>query len=184
MLSAFLYLFRLRNCLLMQRDLLPLIEGCSISTKHGNVKTDHMLFVCSGAFHSCKPSDMLAELQGRLPIRVELKPLTENDMYLILTVPESNLIRQQIALLSTEGMEVTFSDDAVREIARVAAEINSTIENIGARRLHTVLERIMDEVSFTADDFAGGKNFQVTPAYVRERVSPMLVKSDLSKYIL
>jgi len=168
----------------VQRDLLPLIEGCSISTKHGNVKTDHMLFVCSGAFHSCKPSDMLAELQGRLPIRVELKPLTENDMYLILTVPESNLIRQQIALLSTEGMEVTFSDDAVREIARVAAEINSTIENIGARRLHTVLERIMDEVSFTADDFAGGKNFQVTPAYVRERVSPMLVKSDLSKYIL
>jgi len=168
----------------VQRDLLPLIEGCSIATKHGNVKTDHMLFVCSGAFHSCKPSDLLAELQGRLPIRVEMKALTENDLYLILTVPESNLIRQQVALLSTEGMEVSFADEAVREVARVAAEVNATVENIGARRLHTVLERIMDEVSFTADDYAGGRTFAVSAAYVRERVSSMLVKSDLSKYIL
>jgi ATP-dependent HslUV protease ATP-binding subunit HslU len=167
----------------VQRDLLPLIEGSTISTKYGNVKTDHILFVCSGAFHSAKPSDLLAELQGRLPIRVELKALTEEDMYLILTVPENNLVRQQIALLGTEKVKLAFTDEAIREVARVAFEVNSTIENIGARRLHTVIERIMDEVSFDADEHAS-KNFEIGPEYVRERVTAMLIKSDLSKYVL
>lgn len=167
----------------VQRDLLPLIEGSSVSTKYGNVKTDHILFVCSGAFHSCKPSDLLAELQGRLPIRVELRALSEQDLFLILTVPESNLVRQQTALLQTEDVGLKFSEPAIREIARVAYEVNATVENIGARRLHTVLERIMDEVSFTADDYAS-KDFEITPDYVNERVSSMLVKSDLSKYVL
>mmetsp|Transcript_8720 Transcript_8720/g.13893 ORF Transcript_8720/g.13893 Transcript_8720/m.13893 type:complete len:494 (+) Transcript_8720:2-1483(+) len=167
----------------VQRDLLPLIEGSSVSTKYGNVKTDHILFVCSGAFHACKPSDLLAELQGRLPIRVELKALSEEDLYLILTVPESNLVRQQTALLETEEVDLKFTDPAIREIARVAHEVNATIENIGARRLHTVLERIMDEVSFTADEYAS-KDFEITPEYVRERVSSMLIQSDLSKYVL
>eukprot|EP00286_Rhodomonas_abbreviata_P026753 CAMPEP_0181313500 /NCGR_PEP_ID=MMETSP1101-20121128/14280_1 /TAXON_ID=46948 /ORGANISM="Rhodomonas abbreviata, Strain Caron Lab Isolate" /LENGTH=493 /DNA_ID=CAMNT_0023420455 /DNA_START=46 /DNA_END=1527 /DNA_ORIENTATION=- len=167
----------------VQRDLLPLIEGSSVSTKYGNVKTDHILFVCSGAFHSCKPSDLLAELQGRLPIRVELKPLTEDDLYLILTVPESNLLRQQTALLETESVNLKFTDPAVREIAKVAHEVNATVENIGARRLHTVLERIMDEVSFTAEEYTS-QDFEISPEYVRERVSSMLVKSDLSKYVL
>lgn len=167
----------------VQRDLLPLIEGSTISTKYGNVKTDHILFVCSGAFHLAKPSDLLAELQGRLPIRVELKPLTEEDLYLILTVPESNLLKQQVALMGTEQMKLNFTEPAIREIAAVAYEVNATIENIGARRLHTVIERIMDEVSFTADEHAQ-EDFTVSPEYVRERVSSMLVKSDLSKYVL
>ncbi|KAJ1495932.1 P-loop containing nucleoside triphosphate hydrolase protein, partial [Baffinella frigidus] len=190
----------------VQRDLLPLIEGSTISTKYGNVKTDHILFVCSGAFHLAKPSDLLAELQGRLPIRVELKPLTEEDLYLILTVPEANLLRQQrvdlycdlyriltvteanlqrqqVALMGTEGMELEYSEPAIREIARVAYEVNSTIENIGARRLHTVIERIMDEVSFTADEHAH-TTFNITPEYVREKVASLLIKSDLTKYIL
>jgi len=138
----------------VQRDLLPLIEGSTISTKYGNVKTDHILFVCSGAFHAAKPSDLLAELQGRLPIRVELKALTQEDMYLILTVPESNLVRQQVALIGTEKVKLSFTDEAIREVARVAFEVNSTVENIGARRLHTVIERIMDEISFDADEHA------------------------------
>lgn len=166
----------------VQRDLLPLIEGSTISTKFGNVKTDHILFVCSGAFHVAKPSDLLAELQGRLPIRVELKPLTEEDMYLILTVPENNLVRQQIALLGTEKVKLSFSEDSIRAVAQVAFEVNSTIENIGARRLHTVIERIMDEVSFTADEHAG--DFVIDAKYVHERVAPILKKSDLSKYVL
>lgn len=132
----------------VQRDLLPLIEGSTISTKYGSVKTDHILFVCSGAFHHVKPSDLLAELQGRLPIRVELKPLTEADLFLILTVPEANLIRQQMALLETEGVKLSFPEEAIKEVARVSFEVNSTVENIGARRLHTVIERIMDEVTW------------------------------------
>ena len=167
----------------VQRDLLPLSEGATIATKYGNVKTDHILFVCSGAFHSAKPSDLLAELQGRLPIRVELKSLTEEDMHLILTVPEANLLRQQTALLGTENVELKITDEAVRELARVAFEVNSTIENIGARRLHTVLERVMEEISFDADEHAGGE-FVVDPEYVKQRVSSMLIKSDLSKYVL
>jgi len=154
----------------VQRDLLPLIEGSTISTKYGNVKTEHILFVCSGAFHLAKPSDLLAELQGRLPIRVELKPLTQEDMYLILTVPESNLVRQQVALLGTEEVKLAFTDDGIREIARVAFEVNSTIENIGARRLHTVIERIMEEVSFTADEHAS-TDFVIDAKYVNEKVA-------------
>lgn len=170
----------------VQRDLLPLIEGSTISTKYGSVKTDHILFVCSGAFHHVKPSDLLAELQGRLPIRVELKPLTEADLFLILTVPEANLIRQQMALLETEGVKLSFPEEAIKEVARVSFEVNSTVENIGARRLHTVIERIMDEVSFDADEHAAKDmgEFTVTPEYVKERVSPMMVKSDLSRYML
>uniref|UniRef100_A0A7S0DXE3 AAA+ ATPase domain-containing protein n=1 Tax=Hanusia phi TaxID=3032 RepID=A0A7S0DXE3_9CRYP len=167
----------------VQRDLLPLIEGCSISTKYGNVKTDHILFVCSGAFHSAKPSDLLAELQGRLPIRVELKPLTKEDLFLILTVPESNLIKQQIALLGTENVKLVFPEDALRDIANVAFEMNTTIENIGARRLHTVLERIVDEISYTADDHAS-KEFKITKEYVQDRVKELMVKSDLTRYVL
>lgn len=168
----------------VQRDLLPLIEGSCISTKHGNVNTDFILFIASGAFHSVKPSDLLAELQGRLPIRVELKGLTEDDMYKILTVPVTNMIRQQIELLSTEGVTLTFDDDAIREIARVAALANKTVENIGARRLHTVIEKIVEDLSFKAPDMEPGTVIKVDKALVIERVSNMLVKSDLSKYIL
>jgi ATP-dependent HslUV protease ATP-binding subunit HslU len=167
----------------VQRDLLPLIEGCTISTKHGNIDTDHILFVASGAFHQCKPSDMLAELQGRLPIRVELKGLSEDDMYRILTEPESNLIKQQQALLKTEDVDLVFTDEAIRTIAKMAAEINRTVENIGARRLHTVIERIVEEVSFDAPDMAG-KTITITPEVVSEKVDDLLIKSDLSKFIL
>jgi ATP-dependent HslUV protease ATP-binding subunit HslU len=168
----------------VQRDLLPLIEGSCITTKHGNVNTDFILFIASGAFHSVKPSDLLAELQGRLPIRVELKGLTEDDMYKILTVPVTNMIRQQVELLSTEGVTLTFDDDAIREIARVAALANKTVENIGARRLHTVIEKIVEDLSFKAPDMEPGTVIKVDKALVIERVSNMLVKSDLSKYIL
>ena len=167
----------------VQRDLLPLIEGSTIATKYGNVKTDHILFVCSGAFHSAKPSDLLAELQGRLPIRVELKSLTEEDMHLILTVPEANLLRQQTALLGTENVELKITDEAVRELARVAFEVNSTIENIGARRLHTLMERLLERLSFDAGD---GAEQQVTvdAAYVDEQLAGLASNTDLSRFIL
>ncbi|GMI07519.1 hypothetical protein TrLO_g8239 [Triparma laevis f. longispina] len=168
----------------VQRDLLPLIEGSTISTKHGNVNTDYILFVASGAFHSCKPSDLLAELQGRLPIRVELQGLSEDDMYRILTEPITNMIRQQVELLSTEEVELVFEDDAVREIARMAALLNKTVENIGARRLHTVVERIVEELSFEAPEMEEGAVITVTKDLVEERVSDMLVESDLSRFIL
>lgn len=168
----------------VQRDLLPLIEGSVISTKHGNVNTDHILFIGSGAFHSAKPSDLLAELQGRLPIRVELKGLTEDDLYRILTEPVTNLIKQQVALLKTEEVELEFTEESVREIARVAAEINQTIENIGARRLHTVLEKVVEEISFDSSEMAPGSKVVVTKELVQERVGPMMKKSDLSKFIL
>jgi len=167
----------------VQRDLLPLIEGSTISTKHGNVNTDHILFVASGAFHSCKPSDMLAELQGRLPIRVELEGLTEDDLYRILTEPENNLIKQQIALLETEGVKLDFPDKTIREIASVAAEVNHTIENIGARRLHTIIERIVDDVSFEGPDLKG-ETVIITPEMVQEKVVDLLHKTDLSKFVL
>jgi ATP-dependent HslUV protease ATP-binding subunit HslU len=167
----------------VQRDLLPLIEGSTISTKHGNVETDHILFVASGAFHSCKPSDLLAELQGRLPIRVELKGLTEDDLYRILTEPVTNLVRQQTALLATEDFELEFTDDAIREVARIAFEVNRTVENIGARRLHTVLERIVEELSFEAPEKAGTK-LVVDVEMVQERLDEMLITSDLGKYVL
>merc|ERR1740138_223388 len=150
----------------VQKDLLPLIEGSTISTKHGNVNTDHILFIASGAFHQCKPSDLLAELQGRLPIRVELNALSEEDMYRILTEPVTNILRQQAELLSTEQVKLEFTEEAKREIARVASLANKTIENIGARRLHTVLERIVEELSFDASDKEPGTTITVDKEYV------------------
>merc|ERR1719230_1593265 len=168
----------------VQRDLLPIIEGSTISTKHGNVNTDHILFVASGAFHSCKPSDLLAELQGRLPIRVELSGLTRDDLYRILTEPETNLICQQVELMRTEGVELEFDDDAIHEMAAMSAEVNTTVENIGARRLHTVIERIVEEISFSACEEQPGTVITVDENLVQERISEMLTKSDLSKFIL
>jgi len=168
----------------VQRDLLPLVEGTTISTKYGNVNTDYMLFIGSGAFHAVKPSDMLPELQGRLPIRVELNGLTEDDLYKILTEPEANLVVQQIELIKTEGITLTFDDDALREIAKTAAHLNRTVENIGARRLHTVMERIMEEISFKAAEMDTEDEVKVTKELVKERLQSVLTTSDLSKYIL
>jgi ATP-dependent HslUV protease ATP-binding subunit HslU len=167
----------------VQRDLLPIIEGSTVSTKHGNVNTDFILFVASGAFHSCKPSDLLAELQGRLPIRVTLQGLTEEDMYKILTEPVNNLLYQQIALIGTESVGLEFSDKAIREIARVATEVNRSVENIGARRLHSVIERVMEEISFSAPEESGSK-YDVDDKYIQERVSDLLETGDMRKYIL
>ncbi|CAH0480829.1 unnamed protein product [Peronospora belbahrii] len=168
----------------VQRDLLPLIEGSVISTKHGNVNTDHILFVGSGAFHSSKPSDLLAELQGRLPIRVELKGLTEEDLHRILTEPITNLIKQQTELIKTEGVILNFTEDAIREIAHVAAEINQTVENIGARRLHTVVEKVVEDISFDSSEMAPGSTITITKEVVLERVGKLMKKTDLSKFIL
>lgn len=167
----------------VQRDLLPLIEGTTISTKYGNVNTDYILFIASGAFHAVKPSDMLPELQGRLPIRVELNGLTEEDLYKILTEPVANLIRQQVSLIATEGVNLTFEDEAVREIARIAAELNRTVENIGARRLHTVIERVMEQLSFDAAE-SESKTMTVDKQLVQDRLNYLMVTGDLSKYIL
>jgi ATP-dependent HslUV protease ATP-binding subunit HslU len=167
----------------VQRDLLPLIEGTTVSTKYGPVKTDHVLFIASGAFHLAKPSDLLPELQGRLPIRVELAPLSRADLRRILTEPEHSLIKQYAALMATEQVTLTFTDDAVEALAELAADINDRIENIGARRLHTVLERLLEEISFTATDKAG-ESISVDAAYVNERVAPLAQKGDLSRFIL
>jgi len=167
----------------VQRDLLPIIEGAVVSTKHGPVNTDHILFIACGAFHSVKPSDLLAELQGRLPIRVELQALNQDDLYRILREPEANLITQQVALMKTEGVELNFSDEALREIARVAAEVNSTVENIGARRLHTIIERIIEDISFEASDNSGNVQ-EISAEYVRDRVGELLKKTDLMKFVL
>ena len=167
----------------VQRDLLPLIEGTTVATKHGTVETNHILFVASGAFHLAKPSDLLPELQGRLPIRVELRALTEDDFRRILTEPETSLIRQYIALLRTEDVTLDFAEDAISEIAHVAAEVNRSVENIGARRLQTVMERVLDEISFTATD-RSGESVSVDAAYVRDRVADLAKDADLSKYIL
>jgi ATP-dependent HslUV protease ATP-binding subunit HslU len=168
----------------VQRDLLPLIEGTTVATKHGAVKTDHVLFIASGAFHLAKPADLLPELQGRLPIRVELKPLTREDFRRILTEPEASLIKQYKALLATEGVTLDFTADAVDEIATLAEEINTSVENIGARRLHTVLERLLEEVSFTASDRPPGTSVSIDRAYVREHVGALAKNADLSKFIL
>jgi len=168
----------------VQRDLLPLVEGTTISTKYGNVNTDYILFIGSGAFHSVKPSDMLPELQGRLPILVELNGLTEDDLYKILTEPVANLVQQQIELVKTEDVVLRFEDDAIREIAKTAALLNRTIENIGARRLHTVMERIMEEISFQAAEMEEGFEVVVTKEMVKDRLSDVLATSDLSRYIL
>jgi ATP-dependent HslUV protease ATP-binding subunit HslU len=167
----------------VQRDLLPLIEGTTVSTKHGPVKTDHVLFIASGAFHMAKPSDLLPELQGRLPIRVELQALGRADLRRILTEPEASLIKQYKALLKTEDVALDFTDDAIDAIAELAAEINGAVENIGARRLHTVMERLLEEISFTATDRAGTA-VTVDAAYVRERVAPLAKNADLRKFIL
>ncbi len=167
----------------VQRDLLPLIEGTTVSTKHGAVKTDHILFIASGAFHVAKPSDLLPELQGRLPIRVELKPLTQDDFKRILTEPEASLIKQYVALLGTEDVTLSFTDEAIDELARLAVEINTTVENIGARRLHTVLERLLEDISFTASD-QSGQTVTIDAAYVRDHVGGLAKNTDLSKFIL
>ena len=167
----------------VQRDLLPLVEGTTVSTKYGPVKTDHILFIASGAFHVSKPSDLLPELQGRLPIRVELKALTKEDFRRILTETEASLIRQYIALMATEGVDLSFTEDAIDALADVAVKLNSTVENIGARRLQTVMERVLDELSFDAPD-QNGRQFQVDAAYVQTNVGEMAANTDLSRYIL
>src|ERR671913_442044 len=167
----------------VQRDLLPLIEGTTVSTKHGAVKTDHILFIASGAFHLSKPSDLLPELQGRLPIRVELAPLTVDDFRRILTETEASLIKQYVALMNTEGVTLAFTDDAVDAIADIAVSVNSTVENIGARRLQTVMERILDDVSFRASDL-GGQTVTIDAAYVNEHVGDLAKNADLSRFIL
>ncbi|AWJ84029.1 HslU--HslV peptidase ATPase subunit [Azospirillum sp. TSH58] len=167
----------------VQRDLLPLIEGTTVSTKHGAVKTDHILFIASGAFHLSKPSDLLPELQGRLPIRVELKALEQDDFRRILTEPEASLIKQYKALLKTEEVDLVFTDDAIDELARLATEINATVENIGARRLHTVLERLLEDISFTASDKAG-QTVTIDAETVRAQVGGLAKNADLSKFIL
>ncbi len=167
----------------VQRDLLPLIEGTTVSTKYGAVKTDHILFVASGAFHVAKPADLLPELQGRLPIRVELRALDRSDFRRILTEPEASLIKQYKALMETEGVALDFTDGGVDALANIAAEINASVENIGARRLHTVMERVLDEISFTATD-RGGETVTIDAAYVEENVGDLARDTDLSKFIL
>ncbi|MDF2998000.1 MAG: hslU [Xanthobacteraceae bacterium] len=167
----------------VQRDLLPLIEGTTVSTKHGPVKTDHILFIASGAFHVSKPSDLLPELQGRLPIRVELEPLTREDFKRILTETEASLVKQSVALMATEGVTLAITEDAVEALADVAVEVNASVENIGARRLQTVIERVLDELSFTAPD-RSGESVTIDGAYVRERVADLAKNADLSRFIL
>ena len=167
----------------VQRDLLPLIEGTTVSTKHGAVKTDHILFIASGAFHVAKPSDLLPELQGRLPIRVELQALTRDDMRRILTEPEASLIKQYVALLQTEGVTLDITDDAIDALADVAVAVNSTVENIGARRLQTVMERVLDEISFTAPD-RNGETVRVDADFVQKHVGDLAKNADLSRFIL
>jgi ATP-dependent HslUV protease ATP-binding subunit HslU len=167
----------------VQRDLLPLIEGTTVATKYGPMKTDHVLFIASGAFHVAKPSDMLPELQGRLPIRVELKALSEADFVRILSETRANLVTQYKALLGTERVTLEFTDDAIREVARIAAQVNESVENIGARRLQTVMERLLEELSFEAEDRVG-ETVTIDAGYVREKLAGLAGDSDLSKYIL
>ena len=167
----------------VQRDLLPLIEGTTVSTKHGPVKTDHVLFIASGAFHVAKPADMLPELQGRLPIRVELRALTREDFVRILTEPEASLIKQYKALIGVEGVELEFAKDAVDAIADLAAEINQGVENIGARRLHTVMEKLMEEISFTASECSGDA-ITISAETVQKNVADLAENADVRKFIL
>ncbi|VAV91814.1 ATP-dependent hsl protease ATP-binding subunit HslU [hydrothermal vent metagenome] len=167
----------------VQRDLLPLLEGTSVSTKHGTVKTDHILFIASGAFHVAKPSDLLPELQGRLPIRVELRALTKEDFKRILTEPEASLIKQYVALLGTEGVTLEFSDDAIDALADVAVKVNTSVENIGARRLQTVMERVLDEISFTATD-RDGETVSIDAKFVEDHIGDLAKNADLSRFIL
>ena len=167
----------------VQRDLLPLIEGTTVSTKYGTVKTDHILFIASGAFQLAKPSDLLPELQGRLPIRVELDALNSDDFKRILKEPDNSLIKQYKALLKTENVDLEFSEDGIDKIANLAYEVNSKIENIGARRLHTIIERVLDEISFTATD-RGGEKIVVDAKYVTSNLNDLVKDTDLSKFIL
>jgi ATP-dependent HslUV protease ATP-binding subunit HslU len=167
----------------VQRDLLPLIEGTTVNTKHGPVKTDHILFIASGAFHISKPSDLLPELQGRLPIRVELAALTRDDFRRILTEPEASLIKQYVALMATEGVTLDFTEDAIDAIADIAVAVNSSVENIGARRLQTVMERVLDEVSFAAPD-RSGETVKIDAAYVQKHIGDLAKNADLSRFIL
>jgi ATP-dependent HslUV protease ATP-binding subunit HslU len=167
----------------VQRDLLPLIEGTTVSTKYGPVKTDHVLFIASGAFHTAKPSDLLPELQGRLPIRVELRALTREDFRRILTEPKACLITQYVALMQTEGVELHFTPDSIEAIADIAVEVNTNVENIGARRLSTVMERILDDISFDAGDKKGEK-IVIDGAFVRKHIGDLAKNADLSKFIL
>jgi ATP-dependent HslUV protease ATP-binding subunit HslU len=167
----------------VQRDLLPLIEGTTVSTKYGPVKTDHVLFIASGAFHIAKPSDLLPELQGRLPIRVELRALTEDDFVRILTETDNALTLQYTALMGTEEVEVTFTDDGIKALAKIAADVNQSIENIGARRLYTVMERVFEELSFTAPDRSGEK-ITVDGDFVEKNLGELVRSSDLSRYVL
>ena len=167
----------------VQRDLLPIVEGATVTTKYGMVKTDHILFIASGAFHLAKPSDLVPELQGRFPIRVELHPLGKEEFYRILTEPKNALIRQYIALMETEGIELTFEDDAIREMAEIAADVNDRTENIGARRLHTILERVLEKLSFKAPEMTE-TTFVVTAEYVKEQLTEVSQDEDLSRFIL
>ena len=167
----------------VQRDLLPLIEGTTVATKHGQVKTDHILFIASGAFHTAKPSDLLPELQGRLPIRVELKALSRDDFQRILTEPEASLIKQYVALMETEGVKLGFTEDGIAAIADIAAQVNATVENIGARRLQTIMERVLDDLSFAASE-RQGDGVTIDAAYVRSRVEDLAKDQDLSRFIL
>ena len=167
----------------MQRDLLPLIEGTTVSTKYGPIKTDHILFIASGAFHVAKPSDLLPELQGRLPIRVELKALTEGDFVRILTETENALTRQYAALMATEEVTVAFTENGIAALARIAAEVNASVENIGARRLYTIMERVFEELSFNAPD-RPGTEVTVDAAFVEKNIGALSRSSDLSRYVL
>jgi len=167
----------------VQRDILPIVEGSSVTTKYGTVKTDHVLFIAAGAFHVSKPSDLIPELQGRFPIRVELEPLSGEDLVRILTEPKNSLIRQYTALLATEGVRLNFTEDAIAEIARVAQTVNDRTQNIGARRLHTVIERLLDDASFSASEW-GARDLTIDAAYVRERLAVITQDEDLSRYIL
>ena len=168
----------------VQKDLLPIVEGSTVMTKYGMVKTDHVLFIASGAFHTAKPSDLIPELQGRFPIRVELNSLNEEDFYKILTMPENALIKQYTALLATEGVEISFTDDAIREVARVATEVNEQVENIGARRLHTIMTTLLEDILFEVPDKIDEKEIKISRDMVRDKLNNIVKNRDLSKYIL
>jgi ATP-dependent HslUV protease ATP-binding subunit HslU len=167
----------------VQRDILPIIEGTTVNTRYGMIRTDHILFIAAGAFHVTKPSDLIPELQGRLPIRVELTALSEDDFVRILTEPKNALIKQYVALLETEGLKLSFSEDAVAAVARFAVQVNEQTENIGARRLHTILEKLLEEISFEAPEMKK-KTVKLDAAYVQKQLSEIVKNQDLSRYIL
>ena len=168
----------------MQRDLLPIVEGTNVNTKYGVVRTDHVLFIASGAFHVAKPSDLIPELQGRFPIRVELRSLTEEDFVQILTTPQNALLKQYSALLETEGVKLHFTDDGIREIARIATEVNEAVENIGARRLHTILTTLLDEILFDVPDKVPTETININSEFVKDKLDKIVKDRDLSKFIL